>query len=241
MRLVALLLAALPLATASAGPRRHHAPAPQRVCDVGELRVSAARSAWFDVYVDGRQVIESRIRDGQQSVQLTPGRHHVRITSFTGQIWSEQVLDVRCGEVFIGEVYDRTGMRILTQLQTQPPRPSYGRPVANGGPGPYPGAYGGPGPYARPVGYRPPPVCNPGTLGVSGLDNAWFDLYIDGVKRVESRNFDGQQTVGGLQPGRHFVRVTSFVGQVWSEGYVDIGCDQAVYGEVVRNQGLRLF
>ena len=235
-RLAALLLAALPLtASASAGPRHHRAPAPAPVCEAGELRVSAARNAWFDVYVNGRQVIESRIRDGQQSVGLAPGRHHVRITSFVGQVWNEQILDVRCGEVFIGEVHESAGMQVLTTLgPTQPTYASYGRPVARP-PAGRPGR-----PYARPVAYTQP-VCTAGSLGVSAFQNAWFDLYVDGVKRVTSRNFDGQQIVEGLQPGRHFVRVTSFVGDVWSEGYVDVGCNQAVYGEVVEDRGLRVF
>lgn len=228
MRTLALLLTTLPLTLSSAMARPYpQAPhrAPAAVCDAGELRVSAPRDAWFDLYVDGRQRVESRIRDGQQIVQLAPGRHHVRVTSFTGRIWSEQVLDVRCGEVFITEVYERRGLQVVNSWTQQVHRPVAYRPVHRGPPG-------------RP---HRAPVCTAGSLGVSGFDNAWFDLYVDGVKRVESRNFDGQQMVSGLQPGRHFVRVTSFVGEVWSEVYVDVRCGEQVFGEVLEDRGLRLF
>ncbi|MCB9690878.1 MAG: DUF4442 domain-containing protein [Alphaproteobacteria bacterium] len=80
--------------------------------------------------------------------------------------------------------------------------------------------------------------CHGGLLSVT-FDNTWFDLYVDGAKRAP-RNFDGTQTIEGLAPGRHFVRVTSFVGEVWSEGYVDVRCGDAVYGEVFEDAGLRL-
>ncbi|MCA9567933.1 MAG: hypothetical protein KC656_08825 [Myxococcales bacterium] len=225
MRFFAALLAVLPLSTAVAGPGHHgHHQGPQRpaarppaVCHAGELRVSAPRDAWFDVYVDGRKVVESRVMDGQQAVALSPGFHRVRVTDFMGRAWSTEDLDVGCGEVVVGEVYQRAGMRVVSRFSEQPVRPASYAP------------YG-----------RAPRVCTAGSLSVTPFDNTWFDLYVDGAKRASARNFDGTQTVAGLAPGRHFVRVTSFVGEVWSEGYVDVRCGDAVYGEVFEDAGLRL-
>ncbi|MCB9675815.1 MAG: hypothetical protein H6737_11900 [Alphaproteobacteria bacterium] len=224
MRLFALLLAALPVSTAFANPHshrpdHHRPPPPPQVCEAGELRVSAARNEWFDVYVDGVQRIESRVMDGQQAIALAPGRHHVRVTNFMGRVWSEEILDVRCGEVLVGEVHDRAGLSLLTRWAAPPPPPpQYGH---------------------RPA--PPPRVCTAGSLGISPFQNAWYDVYVDGQKVIESRNFESQQVVWDLAPGTHHVRVTSFVGDVWSEDWVDIGCGQQLAAEVQQDRGLRVF
>ena len=181
---------------------------PVAACAPGELRVSAARDAWFDVYVDGAQVMASRVRDGQQAVELSAGRRHVRVTDFMGRTWSVDAVDVGCGEVLVGEVVDGRGLVGLSRFAAAADRP---------------GA----------------PLCRAGSLSVVGRGDVWFDLYVDGVPVLERRSFDGPSLVRGLEPGRHHVRVTSFMGEVWSEGTVDVRCGEPLELVVREGRGLR--
>lgn len=198
-------------------------PAP--VCEAGEIRVSSVNNAWYDLYVDGVLRVESR-NDGQQVVRgLSPGRHHVRVTHFIRGTWSDDVIEVGCGSVVVAEVHKGSGLSVLTHFSQTPPAP---RPVAYGR-----------GHGRRPGPPRPAAVCTLPELSVMPSDNVWYDVYVDGVKRIESRNFDGTQTIAGLAPGRHHIRVTSFVGELWSQGTVDLGCGDFVLGEVRNRSGLR--
>ena len=199
---------------------------PVATCEAGELRVASVNNAWYDLYVDGELRLESR-NDGQLVVQgLRPGRHHVRVTPFVGRgVWSEQIVEVGCGSVVVAEVHQGSGMNVLTHFSQTPQAP---RPVAYGR-------------GRRPGPSRPARVCTLAELSVIPYDNTWYDVYIDGVKRIESRNFEGRQTIADLVPGRHHVRVTSFIGDVWSDGVVDLGCGDVVAAEVHERSGIRYF
>jgi hypothetical protein len=192
-RAASLLLLGLPLA-ANAAPG----------CPASELRVSSPDGAWFDVVVDGREVLSSRVLDGQQAVRLSAGRHHVRVTDFMGQTWSTQSVVVGCGEVLVGEVSDGLGLHGISRFN-----------AASG------------------------PRCRSASLSVVGRDGVWFDLVVDGATVLEQRSFDGPALVRGLTPGRHHVRVTSFMGEVWSEGTIDVGCGDPLALIVREGRGLR--
>lgn len=230
------------LSTAHAGP---HAIPAQAACPTAELRVSAPTDDWYDLYVDGVLEVESRNFDGQKTVRgLAPGRHHVRVMDFVGnEVFSQETLAFGCGDVVVAEVYERGGLRVVSSWSTAPPpppvhrsqRPRHARPVSY-----RPGRSGHRGPPARPAPRAY--TCEPGELAVVPSNNAWFDLYVDGVRRVQSRNENGRQTViAGLAPGRHHVRVQSFTGQPWSETVIEVGCNERVSAEVLDRRGLRVF
>jgi hypothetical protein len=216
---------------------------PAERCPAAELRVSAPEGDWFDLYVDGQLRVESRNFDGQQVVRLAPGTHHVRVMDFVGtEIWSQDRHAFGCGDVVIAHVRDGRGLHVVNSWSTAPPPPPVR--VAHGG-------------YGRPVGHRgtrrgpvrrPParPVhtvrtCAAGELSVTGFDNAWFDLYVDGRLQVESRNARGRASVVGLAPGRHHVEVRTFTGRYLNDLVVDVRCGERIAGEVVDGRGLRLF
>lgn len=227
-RTLGALLLTTTLSTAMAHPGGHHRhghhrghhqapPPPVRVCDAGELRVSAVNNAWFDVYIDGAQRLEARNLRGQAVISnLRPGDHHVRITDFMGRVWSEQMVRVDCGAVIIGEVADRRGLSVLNGWSSPPP--PRGRPVAYGG-------------RSR--------QCAAGTLSVNAVNGAWFDMYVDGRLQVESRVSD-QHHLLSVAPGQHHVRITDFMGRVWSEQLVQVGCGEMVAADVFEDSGLRL-
>jgi hypothetical protein len=217
--------------------------------------VSAPTGDWFDLFVDGVMRVESRNFDGQQVVRgLNPGQHHVRVMDFVGtSIWSQAPMAFGCGDVVVAEITERGGLQVISSWSTvvsrpaERPRPVSYRPSGYRTPQ---GRRGHPG-SRRPGAHRPQPAsyraprqytCEPGALAVVPFNNAWFDLYVDGQKRVESRNDRGRQwVIEGLAPGRHHVRVRSFTGQNWSSATIEVGCNQQVAGEVVDRQGLRFF
>lgn len=225
-----LLLTAALLASTSAVAARPYHPAPTRapaVCEAGELRVSTPDNAWYDLEIDGVTRVEARNQRTVQSLPLRAGRHIVRVTDFMGELWSQQVVDIGCGETVVTEVYDDHGLEVLASYGNTPTRPT--RPAAQ--------RPGDRRPTHRPS--RPARVCTTGSLSISPVDGAWYDVFVDGEKVVQSRSFDGRQTLD-LAPGTHHVRVQSFVGEVWSSSTLDIPCNGLVVGDVYEDRGLRL-
>ncbi|TNE89429.1 MAG: hypothetical protein EP330_11240 [Deltaproteobacteria bacterium] len=237
MRPLALLLAVLPLSTAFAHGGRGHDHGYDRVpaqCNAGVLRVAAVDGAWFDLYVDGDRQVSSRVNDGQQQLSLPAGRHFLRATDFMGEVWSEQVVDVACGETLVAEVAEDAGFALLTRFGEQPEYVAVHEEDR--------WEWGWTGHGWGWVERRPArEVCTPGSLAVMPQDNAWYDVYVDGQKVVESRNFAKKAVIGDLAVGSHHVRVTSFMGEVWSDGWLEVGCGAQVLAEVREDRGLRVY
>ena len=58
--------------------------------------------------------------------------------------------------------------------------------------------------------------------------------------RLEARAGDESTRVGGLESGSYHIRVTDFMGEVWSEGRLSLSCGDVVAAEVVEEKGLRV-
>jgi HEAT repeat protein len=88
-----------------------------------------------------------------------------------------------------------------------------------------------------------PGPCADAELKIVAVGDVWFDLFVDGVLRIEARvNVGGQaHRVDGLPPGGYHLRVTDFMREeVWSEGRLELACGEVISAEVRDGRGLRV-
>ena len=84
-----------------------------------------------------------------------------------------------------------------------------------------------------------PVACTSAQLRVAPVGNAWYDVHIDGRKRLTERGFGTQETLT-LAPGRHTVRVKDFMGRTLSTRTLRVECGAVVVAEVSERRGLKV-
>jgi hypothetical protein len=245
MRPMFLLAALLPIAPAMAhdapwyGYHHTHEPPAPTICRPAEIRLSSPDEAWYDLLVDGRRQASSRGFDGPKTLTLNSGRHHLRTQDFMGTTWSDHVLRLQCGETVVAEIRDDQGLFVLNRFGAQPrPEPRLRhRPRGRF-------AYGHYG-FGRDWYWRPheparPAVCTLGELTLLPEGDDWYDVYLDGTKVVENRVFGEAKHFEGLLPGTHFVRVTSFMGDVIDERALTVDCGDQITATISEEHGVRV-
>lgn len=80
-------------------------------------------------------------------------------------------------------------------------------------------------------------TCSPAEVRISSPDDAWFDLLVDGERRIEARGFSTPEAIR-LDAGRHHFRTTDFMGDAWSDHALNLGCSEVVVVEILDDRGL---
>jgi hypothetical protein len=216
--MIAALTSSTALAHGGSGHHHHHRAERPAACAPAEIRIANPQDAWYDLYLDGEEVAAPRGFDDRVKVIRVPaGRHHLRVNDFMGDFWSRDTVRLSCGETLVAEIRDERGLRVLTRYGAERPAP----------------------PPRHAHGHTRPQQCTAGQLVVSPQGNAWYDVYLNGEKVVENRNFGKPEVLRNLQPGRHVVRVTDFLGRHIDQQVVHVGCRTRLHA-TVSESGMRL-
>jgi len=86
----------------------------------------------------------------------------------------------------------------------------------------------------------PPAPCDAAEIRVNQVDGVWYDLFVNGDKKIEARVGDDSKRIGGLEPGTYHIRVTHFMGDVWSEGRLEVACGDTIAAEIAEDKGFKV-